>query len=132
MFGFFKTPTEQSRDQYYNLYQDLKDCESYHDKKVTEARETFNSYKSSVPNFSNSKVPSKDFDTKREQLTTDLETYINEEASKKSDLTAAKKKAKEQYEHYKNMAVAEAKEKKRKEDEKLKKELEDLKKGLGI
>ena len=52
MFDFFKTPTEQKRDKYYSLYQNLKDCETYHQKKVSEAQSTFDSYKNSVPNFS--------------------------------------------------------------------------------
>lgn len=126
MFDFFKTPTEQKRDKYYSLYQNLKDCETYHQKKVSEAQSTFDSYKNSVPNFSNSKIPSKDFDQKREALTTDVATYLAEEEKKKAGLKSAKQQAKAQYEMYKALAISEAQEKQRKKEEKAKKDKEAL------
>lgn len=128
MFGLFNTPTENKRDEYYSLYQSLKGYQKDVEKKLTEANESFSNYSSSVPNLSNSKVPSRYFDPKREELSKELSTYIQKETEKKQSLASAKEQAKAQYEKYKALAIQEAEEKRAREAERARKERADREK----
>ncbi|WP_321388953.1 hypothetical protein [uncultured Enterococcus sp.] len=131
MFGWLnKTGTEQKRDDYHSLYQSLKNYQTKVETELTDAEETMSTYKSSVPNLSNSKVPSRHFDQKREEYTAKLEQMIKDEKSKKTELVQAKNKAKEQYEKYKQQAINEENARKAKEEKKRKEDLEKLKEAL--
>ncbi|MBC1779025.1 hypothetical protein HCA46_09265 [Listeria booriae] len=57
--------------------------------------------------FNKSVIPSKHFNSKREELTTKLEGYINDASDKRSRLTAARDKAYERYVHYRDAAAKE-------------------------
>ncbi|MFB7305113.1 chorismate synthase [Heyndrickxia sporothermodurans] len=108
MFDLFKTDTERKRDQYHKLYEKLKDALQEHDKKVSEANASYSSYISAVPNLSNTKIPSNDFDPKREELNRKLNKYFDNEKDMRGSLVTAINKANERYIHYKNLAIKEA------------------------
>ncbi|MEK5521389.1 hypothetical protein B5V89_15145 [Heyndrickxia sporothermodurans] len=108
MFEMFKTDTERKRDQYHKLYEKLKDALQEHDKKVSEANASYSSYISAVPNLSNTKIPSNDFDPKREELNRKLNKYFDNEKDMRGSLVTAINKANERYIHYKNLAIKEA------------------------
>ncbi|MHC5251659.1 chorismate synthase [Listeria kieliensis] len=129
IFGFFNTPTEQKRDDYDKLHDLLKDAIREHDDKMAEAKDTFSSYKHGVPNMSNSKIPSNDFDQKREKLTAKLAKYISSEADKRSKLVSAKNKAYDKYAEYKAQAIHEAAVKEAKKEKERKEREERLKNG---
>lgn len=128
---FANGETIRKRDEYKALYDILTEALEKHDRTVGEAESAYNSYISSVPNLSNSEIPSNDFEPKRVEKNNELNKYFNYERDKRSSLAAAKSKAYERYLHYKNLAMKEAEE----EKEKLKKEIEegikDVKNGLG-
>lgn len=107
MFGLFNTETERKRDNYAKLYDKLQSILDKHDKKVIEAEGSYSSYTGSVPNLSNTKIPSNDFDPKREELTERLRNYFDEEKQKRSDLLNARNQAYQRYIHYKNLAISE-------------------------
>lgn len=131
MFGWFsKTETEQKRDDYHSLYQSLKGYQTKVETELSEANEKMSAYKSAVPNLSNSKVPSRHFDQKREEFTEKLEQMIKDEKTKKTELIQAKNKAKVQYEKYKQQAINEENARKAKEEKKRKEEMEKLKEAL--
>ncbi len=111
IFGWGLTPTERKRDQYYQLYEELCDGLSKHDQKATEANDANCSYLNSVPNLSNSMIPSNDFDSKREELHGKLNGYFQYDLEKRTSIVAAKNKAWDRYIHYKNLAMKEAAEK---------------------
>ncbi|MBV7509285.1 chorismate synthase [Bacillus sp. sid0103] len=108
MFDWFKSDTERKRDDYYDLYEKLRSAVSEHDHKVSEANGAYSSYLGTIPNLSNSKIPSNDFETSREELTEKLKQYFRADQEKRSSLVAAKNKAYERYVHYKNLAIKEA------------------------
>ncbi|WP_167630646.1 chorismate synthase [Listeria valentina] len=129
LFGFFNTPTEKKRDDYDKLHDLLKDAIREHDDKMAEAKDTFSSYKNGVPNMSNSKIPSNDFDQKREKLASKLAKYISSEADKRSKLVSAKNKAYDKYAEYKAQAIHEAAVEKAKKEKERKEREERLKNG---
>ncbi|RQW66795.1 chorismate synthase [Listeria sp. SHR_NRA_18] len=98
---------EKKRDDYDRLHDRLKDAISEHDKLIGEARSSLSSYKSAHPGFDGTTIPSKHFDTKRGELTTMLEGYINDASDERSSLTAARDKAYERYVHYRDAAAKE-------------------------
>ncbi|MBC1558745.1 chorismate synthase [Listeria booriae] len=98
---------EKKRDDYDRLHDRLKDAITEHDKLIREARSSLSSYRSAHPDFDNNVIPSKHFDSKREELTTKLEGYINDASDKRSRLTAARDKAYERYVHYRDAAAKE-------------------------
>jgi hypothetical protein len=108
VFNWFKSDTERKRDEYYELYEKLKSAISDHDHKVSEANAAYSSYVGTIPNLSNSKIPSNDFETSREDLTEKLRQYFQVDQDKRSSLVAARNKAYERYVHYKNLAIKEA------------------------
>ena len=108
VFNWFKSDSERKRDDYYELYEKLKSAISEHDHKVSEANAAYSSYLGAIPNLSNSKIPSNDFETSREELTEKLKQYFRADQEKRSSLVAAKNKAYERYVHYKNLAIKEA------------------------
>ncbi|MEH7107137.1 chorismate synthase [Bacillus sp. JJ1764] len=129
MFDWFKTATEKKRDDYHELYEKLNSAITEHDKKVSEANSAYGSYIGTVPNLSNSKIPSNDFEVSREQLNDKLKQYFHLDQEKRHSLVAAKDKAYERYIHYKNLAIKEAEaERARREQEakELKERLERL------
>ena len=108
MFDWFKTDAEKKRDDYHELYEKLRSAISEHDKKVSEAQSAYGSYIGTVPNLSNSKIPSNDFEISREQLNEKLKRYFQLDQEKRHSLVAAKDKAYERYVYYKNLAIKEA------------------------
>jgi hypothetical protein len=108
MFDWFKSDSERKRDDYYELYEKLKSAISEHDHKVSEANAAYSSYLGAIPNLSNSKIPSNDFETSREEVTEKLKQCFQTDQEKRSSLAAAKNKAYERYVHYKNLAIKEA------------------------
>ncbi|MBC6311008.1 chorismate synthase, partial [Listeria sp. FSL L7-1582] len=62
------TELEKKRDDYDRLHDRLKDGLSEHDKRISEARSALSSYKSAHPDFDGVSIPSKHFDSKREEL----------------------------------------------------------------
>ncbi|MBC2240711.1 chorismate synthase [Listeria booriae] len=98
---------EKKRDDYDRLHDRLKDAITEHDKLIREARSSLSSYRSAHPDFDNNVIPSKHFDSKREELTTKLEGYINDASDKRSRLTTARDKAYERYVHYRDAAAKE-------------------------
>ncbi|MEL3959265.1 chorismate synthase [Caldifermentibacillus hisashii] len=119
MFNFFKTDTEIKRDYYKMLYDNLKKILNDFENNMNEADAAYSSYTGSVPNLSNSKIPSNVFEPKREELNHKLKQYFDQEKQKRSDLVSAKNKAYEKYMHYKQLAIKEAEER----AEKAKKEM---------
>ncbi|WP_052353793.1 hypothetical protein [Neobacillus jeddahensis] len=105
MFDWFKSDTEKKRDDYHELYEKLKDAISEHDEKVSDANGAYSSYLGTVPNLSNTKIPSNDFKISREELNEKLKRYFQLDQDKRSSLVAAKNKAYERYLHYKNLAI---------------------------
>lgn len=111
MFDFFiRTDNDRKRDAYEKLYNKLQDALDKHNTKVSEAEASYSSYTGSVPNLSNSKVPSNDFDPKREELNSKLTKYLNDEKQKRIELVSASNQAYQRYIHYKNLAMREAEE----------------------
>jgi hypothetical protein len=108
VFDWFKTGTEKKRDDYHKLYEKLEDAISEHDNKVSEANSAYSSYIGMIPNLSNSKIPSNDFDNSREELSEKLKRYFQADQEKRGSLVAAKSKAYERYVHYKSLAIREA------------------------
>ncbi|MBC2369334.1 chorismate synthase [Listeria booriae] len=98
---------EKKRDDYDRLHDRLKDAITEHDKLIREARSSLSSYRSAHPDFDNNVIPSKHFNSKREELTTKLEGYINDASDKRSRLIAARDKAYERYVHYRDAAAKE-------------------------
>ncbi|MBC1436444.1 chorismate synthase [Listeria rocourtiae] len=98
---------EKKRDDYDRLHDRLKDAISEHDKLIGEVRSSLSSYRNAHPKFNDSKIPAKHFESKREELTTKLEEYINDVSDKRSSLTAARDKAYERYVHYRDAAAKE-------------------------
>lgn len=118
MFSFFvRTENDRKRDEYNKLHGKLQKAIEKHDNIIAELEGSFSSYTGTVPNLSNTKVPSNDFDPKREELTSNLTRYINHERQKRSDLVSAKNQAYQRYTHYKGLALkeAEAREEKRRQ-----------------
>ncbi|EUJ33940.1 hypothetical protein MFLO_01940 [Listeria floridensis FSL S10-1187] len=107
LFGFGRTPTEVKRDDYDKLHDYLKEAVREHDKRIDEAEKFIKSYQNSVPNLSNSKIPSNHFDVKREKLTDKLKKDLSREKEKRSELVSARSKAYEKYEEYKAQVVHE-------------------------
>jgi len=124
VFDWFKSGTEKKRDDYYELYEKLKSAISEHDHKVSEANGAYSSYLGTIPNLSNSKIPSNDFETSREEITEKLKQYFRADQDKRSALVAAKNKAYERYVHYKDLAIKEAEAERVKREKELK-ELQD-------
>ena len=108
MFDWFKSDLEKKRDEYYELYEKLKSAISEHDHKVSEANAAYNSYIGTIPNLSNSKIPSNDFETSREEITEKLKQYFRADQENRGSLVSAKNKAYERYVHYKDLAIKEA------------------------
>lgn len=118
MFSWlFRTDTEKKRDNYYDLYRELQNALKEHNNKVAQAEASYSSYIGSVPNLSNFKIPSNDFDPKREELSRKLNKHFNEEKQKRSDLDRASNQAYQRYVYYKNLAIREAEAKAEKERE---------------
>jgi hypothetical protein len=117
VFNWLKTATEIKRDDYHKLYQKLGDAIAEHDEKVSEASSAHSSYVGTVPNLSNTKIPSNDFEVSREKLNSELLDYFQQDKDKRSSLVSAKNQAYERYIHYKNLAIREAEEKARRERE---------------
>ena len=118
MFNWLvRTPSEGKRDDYERLYTKLQDAISDFDKYVSKADSSYDSYNGSVPNLSNSKIPSNDFDTKREELNAKVLKYFNNDKDKRESLVRAKEKAYDKYLYYKQKAAEEAEEQLRKEKE---------------
>lgn len=129
VFDFFKTATEKKRDDYHDLYEELKEAISEHDKLVSEANSAYRSYLSAVPNLSHTDIPSNDFEKSREKLNEELNKYFQKDKDKRESLVAAKNKAYERYVHYKNLAIKEEeaeRARRAKELKELKERLEDL------
>ncbi len=123
LFGIGRTETEKKRDDYDKLHDLLKDAIKEHDQRMDEAESIFQSYKGSVPNLSNSKIPSNDFDTKREKLTNKLVNLLEKEQVKRASLVRAKEHAYDKYVSYKAQAIREdAAEKEKKEKERKERE----------
>ncbi|MEN1967624.1 hypothetical protein WMZ97_06035 [Lentibacillus sp. N15] len=119
-FGLFDTDTEKKRDDYYKLYEKLKAAQAEHNKKVSDAESSYQSYTSSMPYLYASKIPSDDFEAKRMELNAELNKYFNYEKDKLSQLETATNQAYQQYEHYKDLAIKEAEEAKEKREKELK------------
>ncbi len=118
MFNWLiRTPSEGKRDDYQKLYNKLQEAISDFDKHVTEADTSYDSYIGSVPNLSNSKIPSNDFDTKREELNGKVLKYFNKDKEKRDSLVRAKEKAYDKYLYYKQKAEEEEAEQIRKAKE---------------
>ncbi|MUK87586.1 hypothetical protein GMD78_04120 [Ornithinibacillus sp. L9] len=126
MFGWFKTDTEKKRDDYLKLYEKLQSAREYHDKKVSDAEAAYSSYIRSVPYMSNYKIPSNDFDPKREELNGKLQRYFDYEKRKRNDIVNAASRAYQQYEHYKAMAIREAEAERARREKEAKERLERL------
>ncbi|NRD77649.1 hypothetical protein HPT25_09335 [Bacillus sp. BRMEA1] len=112
-----KTATEIKRDDYQRLYEELTDAITEHDRKVSEANSAYSSYQGSVPNLSNTKIPSNDFETTREKKNGELLRYFGLDQDKRSSLVAAKNLAYERYVYYRALAIQEAEERARRERE---------------
>ncbi|MEN2768988.1 chorismate synthase [Ornithinibacillus xuwenensis] len=107
MILWIKTDTEKKRDDYHKLYEKLQSARDYHDKKVSDAEDAYSRYIRSAPYMSNFKIPTNDFDSKREELNAKLLKYFDYEKNKRNDIVDAASKAYERYEHYKAMAIRE-------------------------
>lgn len=111
MFNFFiKSTYDKKRDHYHALYENLQDAISDHDKYVNNANSSYSSYIKTAPNLSNTKIPSNDFDVKREELNSKLKNYFHLDKEKRSSLVTAKQRAYEKYLHYKELAHKERQE----------------------
>lgn len=126
MFNWFKTDTEIKRDDYDKLHDKLNDALADHDKKVAEANSAYSSYSGSIPNLSNTKIPSNDFDPKREELNGKLMERFNTDKEKRASLNTAINQAYERYIYYKNLAIREEAAKEAKEAKERKERLERL------
>jgi len=129
VFDWFKTDTEKKRDDYHDLYEELKETISEHDKLVSKANSAYSSYISAVPNLSHTDIPSNDFEKTLEKLNEELNRYFQRDKDKRESLVAAKNKAYERYVHYKNLAIKEEeaeRAQRAKELKELKERLEDL------
>lgn len=115
IFNWGKTTSEIKRDEYYNLYQLLSKALIEYDKHISEANTAYCSYLNAVPNFSDSMIPSNDFDPKREELQGKLTGYFKNVVEKRTSIIAAKNKAYERYIHYKKTAIQEAEEEAKKQ-----------------
>lgn len=104
---FLTTEYESKRDHYHTLYRSLKEALADHDKHAGKADSSYRSYIHSVPNLSNSKIPSNDFDMKREELNNKLLRHFENDKDKRSALAQAKEKAYDKYLHYKELAAKE-------------------------
>ena len=89
---FLGTATEIKRDKYKKLYDKLVEAIADHEEKVAEAEASYNSYITTVPNLSNSKIPSNDFDPKREEKNAKLLQYFEKDKDKKKEEEEKKKK----------------------------------------
>lgn len=130
MFGLFKTDTEKKRDDYKKLHSRLQDSLNEHNQKINDAEASYSNYLGTIPYLSNLKIPSNDFDVKRDELQRELHRYLNYEKGKQSELTSAVNKAYERYEHYKNLAIREEEAEMARREEERKERLERLKNGF--
>ena len=105
---FGGTATEIKRDKYKKLYDKLVEAILDHEEKVAAAEASYNSYISTVPNLSNSKIPSNDFDPKREEKNAKLLQYFEKDKDKKTSLITAKNSAYQKYLYYRQKAIEEA------------------------
>lgn len=109
LFNFLKSDNEIKRDHYYKLYQRLNDAIIYHDNKVNEANQYYDSYRNSVPFFSTTRIPTDDFERKRSELNDKLTELFEHDKQQRLRLIIARDRAYSRYEHYKNLAMAEKK-----------------------
>lgn len=118
MFNWaIRTPSEGKRDDYEKLYTKLQEAIADFDKHVSEADSSYDSYSGSAPYLSKSKIPSNDFETKREELNRKVQKHFNKDKEKRESLVRAKEKAYDKYLYYKQKAEEEAAEQLRKEKE---------------
>ncbi len=109
MFSIFGgTATEIKRDKYKKLYDKLVEAIVDHEEKTAAAEASYNSYMTTVPNLSNSKIPSNDFDPKREEKNAKLLKYFEKDKDKKTSLITAKNIAYQKYLYYRQKAIEEA------------------------
>ncbi|SDZ50490.1 hypothetical protein SAMN05421736_11520 [Evansella caseinilytica] len=105
---FFRSETEKRRDDYWALYEKLKTAIDTHDRRVTEAEASYSSYKRSIPFLLTFRIPSNDFEPKRQELTGEVKELLEYEKDKRSDLVRAKNNAYDRYLYYKQQAIKEA------------------------
>ncbi|WLV24296.1 hypothetical protein QR721_11720 [Aciduricibacillus chroicocephali] len=108
MWLFGGTEAERKRDEYKRLHGKLEDALTDHNKYIKDIQAAINGYQAAIPALSSDKIPSDDFEPKREEKTALLNKYFEYEKSKTSDLTNAKNTAYEKYLHYKRIAEEEA------------------------
>jgi hypothetical protein len=111
-FGWFDTETENKRDAYMKLYQEIEDTIAEHDKLVSEAESAYSSYKSGIPCMPEGAIPTSDYIPAQERLDQKLVDYLDSEIEHRGKLVRARNDAYERYIYYKNKAIAEAKEEK--------------------
>ncbi|WP_088825895.1 chorismate synthase [Listeria goaensis] len=107
LFGFGRTETERKRDEYYDLYEKLKDRIQKHNKKSAEAAEYIDNYKYKMPNFAFDKAPADHFTDKEFKVREDLINLYDKENEAVTKLTRAKDKAYSKYKEYKSQAAKE-------------------------
>lgn len=111
------TNTAWKRDQYSALVGRLSNAISTHDQKVSQANEVYQSYTHSVPNLSNSKIPSNDFYVKRGELDGKLTKYFSNDEQKRGSLFSAKNIAYQKYIYYRDLAIKEEEERREQEEQ---------------
>lgn len=100
MYFIVTRESERKANQYELLCNKLEKRISDHNKHMRNAKEIFSTYRGTVSNFSNTKIPSNHFDPKREKLTEELSKYISQEEAKSVSLSSAKTQAEQRKNHY--------------------------------
>ncbi|SDC36253.1 hypothetical protein SAMN05421663_102193 [Terribacillus halophilus] len=112
LFGWLDTETEKKRDEYLKLYREIETIKSEHDKLISEAESAYSAYKSGIPCMAEDAIPCTDFIPAQERLDKKLNDYLDKEKEHRVKLVRASNEAYNRYIHYKNKAIAEAKEEK--------------------
>ncbi|MFP7493406.1 hypothetical protein SFC66_06410 [Terribacillus saccharophilus] len=114
IFGWkpFNTATEDKRDEYQKLYQDLDELIDEHNDLIEEMEATYSHYKSSIPCMDEGAIPSTGYVQAQERLDNRLSDYMDEAHEYRERLMQARIRAHDQYLHYENKVAAEEKESK--------------------
>lgn len=107
MYFFVTRESERKANQYEKMYRSLERRLSEHDTKMAETNVFLSSYRSSIRDLSNTDIPSREFDPKRESIVRNITKSIQKEEEMRRILVQAKITAKEKMEQYKQKVEVE-------------------------
>lgn len=99
----FDTENEKKRNQYKELYDDLKDCHEDFKKKLREIEENVKAYESSRPTMDGSVIPEDVFSVVEPKFLRKINGLMEEQKDYFNKLAEAVDDALQRYRHYSNL-----------------------------